>query len=308
MKSIIDFFIGFLLIFWSIIYSIIAPWFPKRFIHKRVRNQIVLVTGGASGFGQLLAKKFALDHGAIVVVWDVNKNGLEQTVKLIQNGGGKCFSYVVDMSSKDEIYAAAAKVQKEVGKVDILINNAGIGDGQYLVNMKDEYIEKIFKINIISHFWTTKAFLPAMISTGTGHIVTISSSAGLFGAAKLTSYCATKHAAVGFHESLTNELQTKYPEAKIETTVVCPYFCRTPMIAGKEDKLPSPSLFLPIREPEPVVDEMMDAILTNEKFLIPSWGIRLVLLLQANLPSPVMQSIRNLLVKFPNTDSPKKDH
>jgi len=74
-------------------------------------------------------------------------------MKLVKSGGGKCHSYVVDVSSREEIYAAVTKVQAEVGKVDILINNAGIGEGKFFVNSKDEDIEKLFKINILSHFW-----------------------------------------------------------------------------------------------------------------------------------------------------------
>jgi len=81
MGVVTDFIIGFLLIFWAIIYSIIAPFFPKRFLHKVVKDQVVLVTGGGSGFGKLLAKKFACDHGAIVVIWDVNKAGKNTTLR-----------------------------------------------------------------------------------------------------------------------------------------------------------------------------------------------------------------------------------
>lgn len=75
--------------------------------------------------------------------------------------------------------------------------------------------------------------------------------------------------------------QVLYPDAKISTTVVCPYFVRTPIIAGKEHLIPPSSFFLPIREPEEVVDEMMDAILSNQSMLIPSWGIRFLLFLKA---------------------------
>jgi len=307
-NQILNFLTGIFLILKAIIYSIISPLFPRGYFHKSVRNQIVLVTGGGSGFGQLLAKKFALDQGSTVVVWDVNKNGMEATTKMVKAGGGKCFSYVVDVSSREEIYAAAKKVEAEVGKVDILINNAGIADETYLVDMPEDRIEKMFKVNLLAHFWTTKAFLPAMISKKQGHIVTVSSAAGLFGVPGLATYCATKFGAVGFHDSLSKEIMVAYPDAKIETTVICPYFVRTPMVIGKEHLLPPPSKFLPIREPEPVVDDMVDAILSNQNMLIPSWGIRVLLFIKSNVPSRVLTQIGQIVVRMPKMKELAKKH
>ena len=85
-----------------------------------------------------------------------------------------------------------------MGLVDILINNAGIVSGQSLLEIEDEKIEATFGVNTLSLFWTAKAFLPAMVERNHGHIVTIASSAGLVGVSKLTDYCASKWAAVGF--------------------------------------------------------------------------------------------------------------
>lgn len=289
----------------GIAYSFIAPWFPTRFRHKKVKDQIVLITGGGSGFGNVMARKFA-ELGAIVVIWDISKPGLDGTVKQVKAIKGRIHSYVVDVSDREAVYATARKVQTEVGKVDILVNNAGIGDGELIVDIKDDYLDKIFKVNIISHFWITKAFLPAMISTGSGHIVTISSSAGLFGVPKLSSYCATKHAAIGFHESITAELKHAYPEANINTTVICPYFVRTGIIAGKEHLIPPSNKLFPIRDVEPVVDEFMDAILSNQNFLIPSYGIRVLNLIKSITPAAVMAKLRDGVIMMPIVPKDKK--
>ena len=79
--------------------------------------------------------------------------GMDQTAKEIKAGGGKSHSYVVDVSSREEIYKAAKLVQQEVGKIDILINNAGIAEGDLLVDLADEKIEKSFQVNILAHYW-----------------------------------------------------------------------------------------------------------------------------------------------------------
>ena len=132
----------------------------------------------------------------------------------------------MNLSKKDEIYAAAEKVKSEVGNVDILINNAGIVTGKKLFDCPDELMERTMAVNcnallFVSFFFhekqtnlqTGKTFIPSMLEKNHGHIVTIASMAGKTGCAGLVDYCASKHAAVGFHESLTaeiNSLKVKY--------------------------------------------------------------------------------------------------
>lgn len=79
--------------------------------------------------------------------------GLETTKNLIKDAGGKCFAYWVDVSSREDVYGVAKKVEAEVGKVDILINNAGVVEGQFLLDVVDDRIERMFKINILAHYW-----------------------------------------------------------------------------------------------------------------------------------------------------------
>jgi len=288
----------------SIIYSFILLFIPKRLLFKDVKGQIVLITGGGSGFGRILAYKFAVDHGSIAVIWDINQQGLDQTKKEVEAAGGKCHSYVVDVSSREAIYKAAKQLKSEVGAVNILINNAGIGDGSFLEETKDEYIEKMLKINTLAHFWTVKAFLPDMVRTGPGHIVTMASCAGLFGAPRLTHYCASKFGAVGFHEAVMAEIGALYPQANINSTLICPFFTRTPMIAGKEDDIKT-SLLFPIREAEPVVQEMMEAILTNEELLITSNGMIVLRFLKVMVPARVMKTLRSSFTTMKTAASTK---
>lgn len=152
---------------------------------------------------------------------------IKATSDALSEEGFECASYVVDISDKDQVYEVAKRVKYEIGKVDILINNAGIVTCRPLLELPDKAIEATYGVNILSHYWvscwtifeflqslmqsfivqTVKAFLPDMISEQRGHIVTVSSVTGLLGTYACTDYSATKFACVGFHESLFSELR-----------------------------------------------------------------------------------------------------
>ncbi|XP_021956147.2 epidermal retinol dehydrogenase 2 isoform X2 [Folsomia candida] len=263
----------FLELVWALCYlvygvtvSIILTFIPRRFRYKDVSGQVVLITGAGSGIGKMMAKKLALNHGATIVAWDINKQGNDETVKEIIEAGGNATGYVVDVSSRASIYEAADKVKAEVGKVEILINNAGIVSGRKFLDTPDHLIEKTMQVNVISNFWTIKAFLPGMMSSGTGHIVTIASTAGLIGVNRLVDYCASKYAAIGLSESIQNELRAEKGYNKIYTTVVCPYFINTGMFDGVRSKI------VPILKPVDAVNDIVAGILTNqEQIVMPRW-------------------------------------
>uniref|UniRef100_A0A8C0DIW9 Short chain dehydrogenase/reductase family 16C member 5 n=1 Tax=Balaenoptera musculus TaxID=9771 RepID=A0A8C0DIW9_BALMU len=193
---------------------------------KSVAGEIVLITGSGSGLGRLLALKFAR-LGSVLVLWDVSKEGNEETSKMAWEAGAtKVYTYTCDCSRKEEVYRVADQVKKEVGDVSILINNAGIVTGKKFLDCPDELMEKSIDVNFKAHLWTYKAFLPAMIANDHGHLVCISSSAGLIGVNGLADYCATKFAAFGFAESVFMETFAKKQNG-VKTTIVCPFFINT---------------------------------------------------------------------------------
>ena len=136
----------------------------------------------------------------------------------IRESGGEAFGFKVDVTNRAQVYEVARKAENVAGNITILVNNAGIVGGKSFIDSKDEVIQKTFEVNSISHFWTTKAFLPSMIENDHGHIglknipnkmrtvlktsmltvVSIASSAGYFGVPKLADYCASKAAAAHF--------------------------------------------------------------------------------------------------------------
>jgi len=221
----------------------------------------VLITGAASGLGLLMARRLATE-GARLVLWDVNAAGLEAAVGELRAAGRRVEAETCDVSSRAAIEAAAARALAG-GAIDVLINNAGVVTGKTLLDATPAEIERTFAINVLALFWTTRAFLPAMLAQDRGHVVTIASAAGIVGTAKMTDYSASKHAAVGFDESLRLELRRR--GSRVLTTVVCPFYISTGMFAGVRTRFP---LLLPILEPERVVDRIVDAIRRDRRRLV----------------------------------------
>jgi len=263
LKIILEIVIGLVLLIYYILEGIVKAILPGSFFAKDVKGEKVLITGAGSGLGQLMAKKFG-DLGCILVLWDVNEKGLKETQALCEQGGAKCFTYSIDLCNREKVYETADKVKLEVGDIDILINNAGIVTGNRILNCPDNLIVKTMDVNALCHFWTVKSFLPSMLSRNHGHIVTIASAAGFSGTAGLVDYCTSKFAAVGFDESLRNELYAM-GKSGVKTTVVCPTYISTGMFTGAKTRFDAVT---PMLEPEYVVSKIVNAILTNQEMLI----------------------------------------
>lgn len=248
----------------------------------------VLITGAASGIGRLMAAKIAALGGRLII-WDVNKGGLEGFAEELKQQGHRVSAYTCDLTDKEAIHATAETVLKECGPVDVLINNAGIVSGKTLLEAADEDIIRTFAVNSLAVFWTTRAFMPEMMKRNSGHIVTIASAAGLVGTAKLIDYCASKFAAVGYADALRVEL--KRLGLNIKTTVVCPYYINTGMFQGVKTRF---SFLLPILEPEHVADKIVTAIqrdrtrLVLPPFVLTSYLVRL-------FPTAVFDAVMSLL-------------
>lgn len=159
-KFVAEFIKGTLLSIWYTLVAIVLFFIPKCLRAKDVSNETVLITGGASGLGRLMALKFA-KLGAKVIVWDLNVAGLEETVKLVEElrakreNAGKCYHYAVDISDRHAVYAAAERVKSEIGNVTIIVNNAGVVTGKKLLDCSDEQIKKTFDVNTLAHFWVS---------------------------------------------------------------------------------------------------------------------------------------------------------
>ncbi|KAF7691739.1 retinol dehydrogenase 10-A [Silurus meridionalis] len=268
---------------------------------KRVAGQVCVITGAGGQLGRLFALEFARRR-AVLVLWDINSQSNEETAELVRQiyreqethadrEGGveevqpfkpQVYTYVCDVGKRENVYSTAERVRREVGDVDLLINNAGVVSGQHLLECPDELIERTMVVNCHAHFWTTKAFLPRMLEMNHGHIVTVASSLGLFSTAGVEDYCASKFGAIGFHESLSHEIKASEKDG-IKMTLVCPYLVDTGMFRGcRIRKEIEP--FLPPLKPEFCVKQAMRAILTDQPMICTPRIVYIVNLMKSILP------------------------
>lgn len=231
---------------------------------SEVKNKIILITGAASGIGRLMALDLAR-RGAVLVLWDIHSENLDKVKSEIESFGGQASSHICNIADREMVNEIAARVRMEPGPVDILINNAGVVTGKFFSDYSEQEIQHTMDVNIMSHFWTVRAFLPDMIARNNGHIVSVASAAGIVGVSKLSVYCAAKFADFGFDEALRMEFRQK--KLNIRTSVICPYFINTGMFAGVRTRFP---ILLPILKPENVARKAVSAILKNKhRVLIP---------------------------------------
>lgn len=246
-----------------------------------VAGKRILITGAAMGMGKIYAR-LAVDEGAAaVVLWDINQAALEATVTELKSKGGKVHSYIVDVSSREAIEQAAAKVTQDVGTIDILFNNAGIVRGKFFWehdNVKDTWLT--MAINALAPMYITRAFLPAMIEKKGSEcrIVNIASAAGLVSNPRMSVYCGSKWAATGWSDSVRLELQQAGHE-HVKVLTVNPTYIATGMFEGAKGML-----FTPILTPEYVTDKVWRAMKRGAPRLILPWTVYLSNALKGLLP------------------------
>jgi len=260
----------FLLVFARILIELfqyyIEKLLPKKL--KDISGEIVLITGTGHGIGRELALHYTA-WGSIVICVDINEKNNEETVKkakrLMQNA---VHGYVCDVSNREEVLQLAEKVKLEVGPVSVLVNNVGIMPTHPLEQHTDAEIRRVFDINVMSQFWTLEAFLPHMKQQGRGHIVSLSSIAGVVGLTNLVPYCATKFAVRGMMEALHEELRMGPYKDLIKATTVYPYMTNTGLCKHPKVKFPS---VLGLLDPKEVAKHIVEAHRSNiEETTIPS--------------------------------------
>jgi all-trans-retinol dehydrogenase (NAD+) len=215
---------------------------------------------------------------------------IQQLPSGLQGYAGLKF-FKCDVTDPSEVYSIAEKIKETMGSPTILINNAGILASHTILTTSDVYLRKIFDVNVLSNWYTTKAFLPDMLRHNKGHVVTVASTASFVGVAGLADYCATKAAILSFHEALNQELKLHYNSPNVLTTSIHPNWARTPLLAPVEQELKKQGSA--IIEPTAVADAIVGRIMgcSGGQVFLPS-SINKISLLRG-LPNWVQENVRS---------------
>jgi short-subunit dehydrogenase len=181
------------------------------------KDRVVFITGASEGIGRQLAVDLAA-RGAIVVGCARTRERLVQTLKQVRSASPQSLMIACDIGDAEQVREMMRKVIADFGKIDILINNAGIGMRQPFADTPLATIEAILRTNYLGTVYCTHEVLLSMIARGAGHIVNISSGAGKIGTLNMAAYCASKFAMNGWSESLYHELKP----LGVNVSVICP--------------------------------------------------------------------------------------
>lgn len=251
-----------------------------------IKGTNVLITGGASGIGRIMGR-ICLEKGASnLIVWDINQANIDKTeaelsdVKPTEAGvdKGQIHSYIVNVSDPQAIKTAYEKVKSEVGEVDILVNCAGIVRGNNTFDKQTvQDIDLTMDINANAPMYVALSVLPDMLRRDRGHICNIASAAGMLGVPKLSVYCASKWAVIGWTESMRVEL--KQARSHVRVTSVAPYFINTGMFDGVNSKV------FPILDPEKTAAKIIRAVEVGKSFRGIPFAYHFIRIWQGLLPN-----------------------
>jgi len=203
---------------------------------KDLKGGNCLITGAASGIGRSLALGLTREGMNLFLV-DLDMAGLEAVKEEIGRAGGRALTARCDVSNFDEIKALELDARARMGEIDLLVNNAGIAGAGLAEELDPVDWMKVLEINTWSIIYSVRAFLPAMIKRGRGHIVNTGSGAGVVGIPYHIQYVVSKFAVVGLSEALYSEIKHVHPG--IDVSVICPSYLKTRIIDRTNVKLPS---------------------------------------------------------------------
>lgn len=264
-------------------------------------NKLAFITGGSSGIGLETAFLLA-SEGCNLVLIARGKPLLDKACQEIEARINKNTQSVnamsIDVADNNDVQQKIKTAVEQFGVPDILINSAGIGAGDYFENISYEQFDRTMKINVYGTRNTISAVLPYMKQNGKGHIVNISSVAGLMGMFGYSLYCATKYALVGFSECLRSELKL----FNIDVTLVCPPETQTPFLEEEAKTLPPEARivknFAGLLKPEKVAKAIVRGIRKKKFFVMPGIAAKFLFFQHRISNGFLTRTPSDLIVKF----------
>ena len=223
----------------------------------KIKDKIIIVTGGANGIGKGLCERFHAEGAAKIIVTDIDEANANVVAKEI-NG----VAYRLNVAIEAEVQTVVNDVLDKFGRIDLVVSNAGIGGDEGCLEVSNESWQNIWEINVLSHLYRSRAVFPSMLERGEGYFLITASAAGLLTYPIAAPYSVTKHAAIAFAEYLAYS----YMDKGIKVLCLCPQGVKTNLIATKDDE---PENFLMAEAIE--VEDCAEAVvkgLESEQFLI----------------------------------------
>ncbi len=195
---------------------------------ERLQGKVAIITGAAKGIGFATAQRFA-QEGAIVIITDINQEAVNGAAAQTPNAEG----YAMNVTDRASIQAVIDQVIQKHGRIDILINNAGITQDARLIKMTEAQFDAVIDVNLKGVFNCTQLVVPHMLEAGSGAVVNASSVVGIYGNFGQTNYSATKFGVIGFTKTWARELGSK----GIRVNAVCPGFIATEMVKAMPETI-----------------------------------------------------------------------
>ncbi len=237
-------------------------------------NKVVMITGASSGIGRALAVEIGR-HGAKLGLIARRAEIIDEVVREVKAAGGTAVALPADVQDAESISAAANKLRADLGPIDVLIANAGIGPTRDAANFSAAEVSDVINVNVIGASNSVAAVIPEMVERGSGQLVAISSLAAYRGLPRSAAYCASKAAVSAFFESLRLDLEPR----GIDVTIIHPGFIKTPLTQGRDAQMPF------LMELDDAVRKMVSAIEKRRKRYSFPW--QLATIVRAGMLMPI---------------------
>jgi short-subunit dehydrogenase len=237
-------------------------------------NKTVMITGASSGIGKGLALEVAA-RGARLGLVARRQELLDEVVAAVQSRGGRAIAVAADVRDAEAMKAAAERIRTELGPIDILIANAGIGTSSHISELDPNHVANVMSINVVGAANSVAAVMPQMVERGQGQLVAISSLAAYRGVPKSAAYCASKAAMSAYFESVRIDLRG----TGVGVTIIHPGFIKTPLTAGRKAQMPY------LMELDYAVAKIVSAIEQGRKSIAFPW--QLATIVRAGMLMPV---------------------
>ena len=221
-----------------------------------------MITGASSGIGKGLAVELST-RGAKLGLVARRQNLLDEIVDAIRLRGAKAFAVAADVRDADAMKAAADRIRAELGPIDVLIANAGIGTTSHISQLDPHHVANVISINVLGAANSVAAVVPQMVERGQGQLVAISSLAAYRGLPKSAAYCASKAAMSAYFESVRIDLRG----TGVGVTIIHPGFIKTPLTAGRDAKMPY------LMELDEAIPKIVSAIEKGKKSIAFPWQL-----------------------------------